>query len=193
MINRTIKITLASKSPRRRKLLKQLNISFKSISVDTLERIRKNEKPDITVKRISLEKLQKAKTVVKHGIIITADTIVVLDNKVLGKPKDQKDAFRILKKLSGRTHTVYTGYSIFNWLNGKQLTDYERTDVSFRKLLDDEIWEYIKSGSPMDKAGAYGIQDDFGAVFVKKINGCYYNVVGLPLANLYHSLLGILE
>jgi septum formation protein len=193
MIKSTIKITLASKSPRRRKLLKQLNLKFKSIAVDTPEKVRKNEKPFLTVKRISLEKLSKAKSLIKDGVIITADTIVVLDNKVLGKPRDQQDAFRILKKLSGRTHTVYTGYSIFNWLNKKQLTEFEKTDVTFRLLSDDEILEYIKGGSPMDKAGAYGIQDDFGAVFIKKINGCYYNVVGLPLAKLYHSLLRIIE
>lgn len=193
MIKSTIKITLASKSPRRRKLLKQLNLKFKSIAVDTPEKVRKNEKPSLIVKRISLEKLSKAKTLIKDGVIITADTIVVLDNKVLGKPKNQQDAFRILKKLSGRTHTVYTGYSIFNWLNKKQITEFEKTEVTFRVLSDDEVLEYIEGGSPMDKAGAYGIQDDFGAVFIKKVNGCYYNVVGLPLAKLYHSLLRIIE
>lgn len=193
MIKSTIKITLASKSPRRRKLLKQLNLKFKSIAVDTPEKVRKNEKPSLIVKRISLEKLSKAKTLIKDGVIITADTIVVLDNKVLGKPKNQQDAFLILKKLSGRTHTVYTGYSIFNWLNKKQITEFEKTEVTFRVLSDDEVLEYIEGGSPMDKAGAYGIQDDFGAVFIKKVNGCYYNVVGLPLAKLYHSLLRIIE
>lgn len=192
MINRNIRITLASKSPRRRKLLKQLNISFSAITVYTEEKVRKNEKPWLTVKRISTEKMNEAKAVVKNGIIITADTIVVLDNEVIGKPKNEKDAFRILKKLSGRTHIVYTGYSIFNWMNNKNTTEFEKTFVKFRKLEDLEILEYIKGGSPMDKAGAYGIQDDFGAVFIEKINGCYYNVVGLPLAKLYHSLLRIL-
>lgn len=192
MINSNLRITLASKSPRRRKLLKQLNIKFTSITVDTEEKVRRNEKPWLTVKRISAEKMDKAKTLVKDGIIITADTIVVLDSKVIGKPKDEKDAYRILKRLSRRTHIVYTGYSIFNWMNNKTTTEYEKTFVKFRKLSDTEIWEYIKSGSPMDKAGAYGIQDDFGAVFIEKVNGCYYNVVGLPLAKLYHSILRIL-
>lgn len=192
MINKNIKITLASKSPRRRKLLKQLNINFGSISVDTDERVMEKEKPANAVKRISNEKLFKAKEIVKTGIIITADTIVVLNNKVIGKPKNKKDAFNILKTLSGNIHTVYTGYSIFNCLTKKQITDFEKTKVKFRILSDQEISEYIKSGSPMDKAGAYGIQDDFGAVFIDKINGCYYNVVGLPLAKLYHSLVRIL-
>ncbi len=192
MISTDHKITLASKSPRRRKLLKQLNLSFRSISVETEEKVKDGEKPSITVKRISREKLEKAKTIVKEGIIITADTIVVLDNKVIGKPKNIRDAFRILKLLSGQTHLVYTGFSIFNYSNLKYLTDFEKTSVKFRNLTDDEIMEYIESGSPMDKAGAYGIQDDFGAVFIEKINGCYYNVVGLPLAKLYHSILGIL-
>ena len=192
MIDSRIKITLASKSPRRKKLLKQLNLKFKVISVDTAEKVKRGEKPWFTVKRISDEKMDKARTVVKDGIIITADTIVVLDNKVIGKPKDEKNAYQILKRLSGRTHTVYTGYSIFNYLNEKKITEFEKTYVRFRKLSDEEIWEYIKSGSPMDKAGAYGIQDDFGAVFIEKVNGCYYNVVGLPLAKLYHAILRIL-
>ena len=192
MINSSTQIYLASKSPRRRKLLKQLNISFKSFSVEMDERVKSNESPSNAVLRLSKEKLELAKTKIKNGIIITADTIVVLDNLILGKPKNKKDAFRILKILSGRTHVVYTGYSIFNSANSNTISEYEKTKVTFRKLNDEEILEYIDGGSPMDKAGAYGIQDDFGAVFIKKINGCYYNVVGLPLAKLYHALLGIL-
>ncbi len=191
MINSSTHIYLASKSPRRRKLLKQLNLKFKSFSVDLDEKIHPNEKPFFIVKRLSKEKLEMAKLKIKNGIIITADTIVVLDNHILGKPKDKKDAFRILKILSGRTHIVYTGYSVYNSINKKIISEFEKTEVTFRDLTDSEILEYIAGGSPMDKAGAYGIQDDFGAVFIKKINGCYYNVVGLPLAKLYHALLRI--
>lgn len=189
MISSSIPIFLASKSPRRRKLLKQLNLKFKSFSVDMDEKIHKNELPNKAVLRLSKEKLDLAKLKVKSGIIITADTIVVLNKTILGKPINKKDAFRILKLLSGNTHIVYTGYSIFNFSNGKTISEYEKTEVTFRELADDEIKEYINGGSPMDKAGAYGIQDDFGAVFIKKINGCYYNVVGLPLAKFYHALL----
>ena len=192
MINSSTQIYLASKSPRRRKLLKQLNINFKSFSVEMDEKIHHNEKPANAVLRLSQEKLELAKKRIKHGIIITADTIVVLDNKKIGKPTNKKDAYRILRTLSGRTHIVYTGYSVYNFQTAKTICEYEKTKVTFRDLTDDEIYEYIESGSPMDKAGAYGIQDDFGAVFIKKINGCYYNVVGLPLAKLYHALIRIL-
>ncbi len=192
MINSSTPIYLASKSPRRRKLLKQLNLKFKSLTVDLDETIHKNEKPAKAVLRLSKEKLKLAKAKVKHGIIITADTIVVLDNKIIGKPVDNKDAYRILKVLSGRTHVVYTGYTVFNHNNNIAISEFEKTKVTFRDLTDQEILEYIDGGSPMDKAGAYGIQDDFGAVFIKKINGCYYNVVGLPLAKLYHAILKVL-
>lgn len=192
MIQTKLPIYLASKSPRRKKLLKQINLKFKVVPADIDEKILKHETPVHNVKRLSREKLDKAKQQFKKGIIITADTIVVLDDKVIGKPKDEKDAFKILSRLSGRTHFVYTGFSVFNSENGKIINDYEKTAVTFRKLGPAEIRDYIKSGSPMDKAGAYGIQDDFGAVFVKKINGCYYNVVGLPLAKVYNSLLRII-
>ena len=181
-------VYLASKSPRRKKLLSQLNIKFKVIDIHINEENKNGESPAGMVKRLSKEKLAKAREKINDGVIITADTIVVIDNKILGKPKNKKDAENILKKLSGRTHTVYTGYSVFNCRNNKFITSYEKTSVTFRKLEQDEIKNYIASGTPMDKAGAYGIQDDFGAVFIKKITGDYYNVVGLPLSSLYNSL-----
>jgi len=132
--------------------------------------------------------MNRAKKKVQNGIIITADTIVVLDKKVIGKPKNYKDAIKILLMLSGRVHTVYTGFCVLNQKKNKLITDFEKTKVEFRLLSKDEIIDYVDGGSPMDKAGAYGIQDDFGAVFVKQINGCYYNVVGLPLTKLYNAL-----
>jgi septum formation protein len=192
MIKANLPIYLASKSPRRRKLLKQINLNFKSFTVDMEEKIKPGEKPSVSVKRLSIEKLEIARQKVKYGIIITADTIVVLDSKVIGKPKDKKEAKRFLKILSGQVHTVYTGFSIYNSQSKMLLTDYEKTTVEFRKLTTKEIDDYIKSGSPMDKAGAYGIQDDFGAVFINKINGCYYNVVGLPLTKVYQTLTKII-
>lgn len=191
MIKTDLQIYLASKSPRRRKLLKQLNINFKSFSVDVNENISKAERPAHIVKRLANEKLLKAKEKVKNGIIITADTIVVLDGKVIGKPANTKNAKTILKKLSGRVHKVYTGFSVWNSDKNIIITDYEKTIVEFRNLFDREIDDYICGGSPMDKAGAYGIQDDIGAVFIKKINGCYYNVVGLPLTKIYQALIKI--
>ena len=192
MLKTNLQIYLASKSPRRRKLIKQLGISFKSFSVDLQEEILDGEHPAQTVRRLALHKSETASLKIRKGIIITADTIVVLDKEIIGKPKDEKDAYKILSKLSGRTHLVFTGFVVKNLTSGKSIVDYERTKVTFRELTSKEIYDYIKTGSPMDKAGAYGIQDDFGAVFVEKIDGCYYNVVGLPLAKLYRSLMEIL-
>jgi len=192
MIKSILPIYLASKSPRRRKLLKQLGISFKSFTVDLHEEILDGEHPVQTVKRLAEHKSLLAVKRIKKGIVITADTIVVLNNEIIGKPKNRKDASQILSKLSGKTHQVYTGFVVFNTVSKKKVTGYERTLVTFKRLSKKEIDDYINTGSPMDKAGAYGIQDDFGAVFVKQINGCYYNVVGLPLAKLYKSLMEIL-
>jgi septum formation protein len=192
MIKTITPIYLASKSPRRQKLLRQLNLKFKVISVDVNEIIKKGESPVKAVKRLSIEKMEQAKKQVKSGIIITADTIVVLSKEIINKPSDEKDAEKILKKLSGKTHIVYTGFCISNLKKEKTITDYEKTLVTFRELNKGEILDYIKTGSPMDKAGAYGIQDDFGAVFIKKINGCYYNVVGLPLTKVYSTLLKVI-
>ena len=114
--------------------------------------------------------------------------MVVLNKTIIGKPVNRKDAEKILKKLSNETHKVYTGFCIKNTVTGKMITDFEKTFVTFRKIGDEEIHDYVSTSSPMDKAGAYGIQDDFGAVFVEKINGCYYNVVGLPLTKVYKSI-----
>ena len=188
MIKTNLPIYLASRSPRRRKLLKQLGIKFKSFSVNLDEKINGGEKPVNLVKRLSIEKLELARKKIKSGLIITADTIVVLNNKIIGKPTNKKEAVQYLKLLSGKQHIVFTGFAVMNIPANKIIVDYEKTEIKFRKLEDDEINDYVLSGSPLDKAGAYGIQDDFGAVFVEKINGCYYNVVGLPLTKLYQVL-----
>lgn len=188
MIKTDIPVYLASKSPRRRKLLKQLGIKFKSFSVNTIEEVLDGEHPIVCVKRLANEKMTRARMKVNNSVIITADTIVVLDRKVIGKPKNKTDAIRILSHLSGRVHTVYTGFCVLNQKTNKSILDFEKTKVEFRELTKDEILDYVGGGSPMDKAGAYGIQDDFGAVFVKQIKGCYYNVVGLPLTKLYNAL-----
>ncbi len=192
MINNHPPIFLASGSPRRKKLLQQLNLKFKVIIVDINEERHGNESPVTMVKRLASSKLHSAKKLVDNGIIITADTIVVLDNEIIGKPRNKSEAKEILEKLSDKTHTVYTGFAVYNSTKDKTIVDYEKTRVTFRKITYEEIENYIKSGSPMDKAGAYGIQDDFGAVFVKKINGDYYNVVGLPIAKVYSHLLEVI-
>lgn len=122
------------------------------------------------------------------AIILGADTIVVIDGRILNKPTDPDDAFLMLKQLSNRMHEVFTGITLVESHTGNIKSEVQRTEVYFRELDDEEIRQYIASGSPMDKAGAYGIQEDYGAVFVSKINGCYYNVVGLPLEKLYGML-----
>lgn len=188
MIKTQIPIYLASKSPRRKKLLKQIGLNFKSFSVEINEEPLNSELPIHCVKRLSSEKLKAAIKKINSGIIITADTIVVLDKKIIGKPKNKSEAHKYLKMLSGKSHIVYTGFQVYNSTNSKNISGFEKTIVEFRKLYDDEIIDYVNSGSPLDKAGAYGIQDDFGAVFVKKITGSYYNVVGLPLVKIYESL-----
>lgn len=193
MIDYPYSIYLASKSPRRKKLLQQINLkNIHTVEIDLDEKFSSSEKPISIVLRLSKEKLNLALEKIHSGVIITADTIVVVDNKIIGKPKDENDAERILKLLSNRTHIVYTGFCVYNAVKDKLINDYEKTFVKFRKLKTDEIKDYINSGSPMDKAGAYGIQEDYGAVFVEKINGCYYNVVGLPLQKVYQSLLKVI-
>lgn len=188
MLYSGLPIYLASKSPRRKKLLRQIGLKFKQVSVDLHEEILDGEHPVQTVKRLAVHKLDAALLVIKKGIVITADTIVVLEHEIIGKPVNKKDAADILNKLSGRTHYVYTGYALYNTVTKKRILGYDKSAVTFREISVEEIIDYIATDSPMDKAGAYGIQDDFGAVFVKKISGCYYNVVGLPLSKFYSSL-----
>ncbi len=192
-MNNDVKIYLASKSPRRKKLLKQIGIKFSTFSVDIEEKQLPNETPVRTVKRLAEEKLNAALKIKSDGVIITADTIVVLDGQIIGKPKSKKDARSILKKLSGAKHFVYTGFAVFNSQNTRKILGYRKTAVTFRELSEKEIAEYVATGSPLDKAGAYGIQDDYGAVFVKNISGCYYNVVGLPLVDVYLALREVLN
>ncbi|HET7153125.1 MAG TPA: Maf family protein [Candidatus Kapabacteria bacterium] len=178
-------IILASASPRRIQLLRQIGIEC-AVHPSNVDEDTDHNDPVHYVEELALRKAREVGNRFPDGIIIGADTIVVLNNTVLGKPKDTNDAKRMLRTLSGNTHTVYTGFCIID--AEKTVCDHEKTDVTFRELNDREIAEYVAAGSPMDKAGAYGIQDDFGAVFVTRIVGDYYTVVGLPLAKLYTRL-----
>ncbi|HDS08632.1 MAG TPA: septum formation protein Maf [Firmicutes bacterium] len=176
------KIILASSSPRRIKILRELGIRFKRSSPNIVETQNKGETPRHFAVRCSID---KAKTVAekKSGIIIAADTIVVLDNKVIGKPKNRKDAVRILKKISGKTHTVITGITVLDTETGRLKSDYEETKVVIAKLTMTEINCYINTYEPLDKAGAYAAQGK-GAVLVEKVHGDFFNVVGLPVFKL---------
>jgi len=181
-------LILASQSPRRKILLKQIGLKFRVIPSHVSEVLSPNESPGDNAKRIAIDKASEVAARLQKGIVIGADTIVVLDHHVLGKPISKDDAKRMLKLLSGREHSVYTGFALIDVESKKHLAGVEETKVRFRKLDEKEIVSYIDSGSPMDKAGSYGIQDDFGAVFVEKVNGCFYNVVGFPLARFYSTL-----
>jgi len=179
---------LASQSPRRKILLKQIGLKFRVIPSHVSEVLSPNQSPRDNAKRIAIDKASEVASRLRRGVVIGADTIVVLDHHVLGKPISKDDAKRMLKLLSGREHSVYTGFALIDVESKKHLAGVEETKVRFRKLDEKEIVSYIDSGSPMDKAGSYGIQDDFGAVFVEKVNGCFYNVVGFPLARFYSTL-----
>ncbi len=190
ILNIDKKLVLASQSPRRKKLLEQLGFEFVIIPADINEEIDfHNYQPYQVAEKLAEEKARTiAEQLDEPAYIIGADTIVVLDDVILNKPTDEQNAFDMLSLLSDNTHIVYTGISIFESITRRYITKSRMTEVRFRKLEDNEIKAYIAGGSPMDKAGSYGIQDDFGAVFVSDIKGCYYNIVGLPIELLYSTL-----
>ena len=144
--------------------------------------------PDQNARDLALAKAQDVGRNIPVGTVIGADTIVVLDDTLLGKPLDESEAKSMLSRLSGREHTVITAFALLELPGGRFRCESERTLVRFRALPREEIDEYVAGGSPMDKAGAYGIQDDYGAVFVSGIQGCFYNVVGFPLSKFYTTL-----
>lgn len=183
---------LASKSPRRNILLNQLGLNFVSIDSNIKEKEGSDFKPLDVIKYNALHKSRKVAFEFENRVVIGADTVVVLDKKMIGKPTSEKQAASFLRKLSGKKHYVYTGFNIIDTKTGRERFDYEKTSVHFRKISNEEIAYYVKNFTPLDKAGAYGIQDDFGCLFIDKINGDYYNVVGLPLKKLYLNLMEIL-
>ncbi len=183
-----VPLILASRSPRRRKLLQQLGLDFEVHPSDLDEKATNHRLPEQLVEQLALEKARRVATRFPEALTLGADTIVVLDGEVLNKPADEAEARAMLRRLSGRTHTVYTGVALIHPGSQREIVDYEATRVTFAPLSDAEIDAYVATGSPLDKAGAYGIQDDYGAVFIRRIEGDYYNVVGLPLHRLYCML-----
>lgn len=178
-------IILASASPRRKQLLEMINLHFDINPSNVNEDFQINLSPDEFVQYYAKEKSLDIARKYKDRLVIGADTIVVLDGKILGKPKDSIESFAMLKSLSDRTHSVYTGVSLNHINNEISHTFFEKTDVTFMKLTDSIISYYIETYNPLDKAGSYGIQDWF-SVNVKKINGCFYNVMGFPLAAFFY-------
>lgn len=182
------KFILASASPRRRELLSTMGLEFEVVVSDADESSVKSEgvPVDVYVQELALIKAAAtAKKVMKDkkAVVISADTIVTADGKILGKPADAEDAFSMLSMLSGREHEVYTGFCVMRIRDGKAVCRAVKTAVHFKKLTEEKIWRYIATGEPADKAGAYGIQG-FGGMLVEKIDGDYQNVVGLSVSAL---------
>lgn len=184
------RVILASGSPRRRELLSKITDNF-SIDVSDLEEITSKTKADEIVMELSLLKANDIANKYKEScIIIGADTMVSLHDKVLGKPKDREDAYQMISNMSNEKHQVYTGVTIIvkdEVGKSKTISFVERSDVFVNELSDSEIEDYINSGEPFDKAGAYGIQGKFG-IYIGRIEGDYNNIVGFPIARIYEEL-----
>ena len=184
----TKKLILASASPRRKELLENLGYVFQTIPADIDETISDTKSPEDIVKELALQKATYVANSVNYpAIIIGSDTIVVVDNTILGKPENNEDAYNMLKMLSGRAHQVISGIAIIDNKSNKNIVDSVSSDVYFRTLSIEEITSYVKTGEPMDKAGAYAIQG-LASTFIEKINGCYNNIVGLPIFKVTQAL-----
>ena len=176
-------IILASASPRRKEILENANVKFDVVKSTIDEVILDQELPYQVVMRLAFEKCMDIASKNENDLVIGADTIVVLDNIILGKPKDKEDATSMIKKLSGKTHQVITGISLVNFNVNKKIIDYVVSNVKFKDLSEEDIKDYIQTNESLDKAGAYGIQG-YGAILVEEIQGDYFNIVGLPISRL---------
>jgi septum formation protein len=178
-------LVLASGSPRRKELLEQLHLSF-TVHVSSVEEIFDHtQSPYDIVMSLAVQKANDVAGQYRDAYVIGSDTVVVYDGKILGKPVDELEAEKMLHMLSGHTHEVVTGVAVVH--QGEAVTFYEKADVTFWELTKEEVTQYVKTGEPMDKAGAYGIQG-LGAALVKKLEGDYYAVVGLPLSKTLREL-----
>lgn len=184
----SVPVVLASQSPRRQALLDRLEVSY-TIHVSPVdESIEKPGPPSAVVQTLADRKVQAVAPEYPSALVLAADTVVAYSDQILNKPESERQARRMLQRLSGSTHSVYTGIALAHSSSNRSFTAVECTDVVFGELSEAEVDAYVASGSPMDKAGAYGIQDHTGALFVDRIEGDYYNVVGLPLRRLYKTI-----
>lgn len=189
MIELTTRLILASASPRRKDLLTQIGLPFTVVPSTIDESAMIEADPSRLVVRLAESKAQDVAASFATAIVLGADTTVVLDGAVVGKPESTDHARAILRQHSGKTHTVFTGYAIVHLQSNRIVSKTEATNVTFGTLSDAEIEAYVLDGSPMDKAGAYGYQDRLGPLFVESIHGDYYNVIGLPLRSIYKTLI----
>jgi septum formation protein len=187
MKNDKFSLILASASPRRQELLKSAGVTFEAVPSNADERFRKGEKPEEHTRRLAREKAREVGERFPGRWVLAADTVVVVDGRVLGKPKDAKEAGRMLRLLSGREHRVITGYCLIRAGGREGMEGHATTRVSFKALAPAEIRWYISTREPFDKAGGYAIQGR-GAFMVKRISGSYTNVVGLPLYEVIEAL-----
>lgn len=176
-------IILASASPRRKEILENASVKFEVMASSIEELTLDSESPCQMVMRLAFEKGMDIASRQKSDLIISADTIVVIDNTVLGKPENEIEARKMITSLSGRTHQVITGISLINLDNNKKIIDYVISNVKFKNLSEEDINDYIRTKESLDKAGAYGIQG-YGALLVDEIQGDYFNIVGLPISRL---------
>lgn len=181
-----MKILLASNSPRRKELLQNLGYDFEVVSISCEEIFPENLPSEKVAAYLSELKSNAFRNLENNEILITADTVVVLENEILGKPKNEEEAFRMLKKLSGKTHQVFTGISVRT--NSQIITKTDVANVFFDEINDGEIHYYIKNFKPLDKAGSYGIQEWLGMAKIRKIEGSFYTIMGLP-THLIHEIL----
>jgi septum formation protein len=180
-------LILASQSPRREALLRQVGLDFEIVPSDLEELPLEGEPPAAAAEALALEKAQQVASQRTEGLVIGADTVVVVDGQILGKPRDPEDAKAMLRLLSGREHQVITGIAVVDAATGRARSDGVATSVMFAPLSDEIIARYVATGEPLDKAGAYAIQG-FGALLIEGLRGCYYNVVGLPIRRLAELL-----
>lgn len=173
-------IILASGSPRRKELLEKIGLKFRAVESNFKEYVDLKLKPHELVKKLCLEKAKAVFKKYKNCIIIAADTIIVCENRILGKPKNKKDAKRMLSLLSNKTHLVITGFTIIDGSLDKAITESSETKVFVRKISPSEIDSYVKTKEPLGKAGGYAIQG-LGSVFIQKVEGDFFNAVGLPI------------
>ncbi len=187
-----IPIILASKSPRRKLLLDQIDLGCTVIPSGIQEDKHTGQPPEEYAIDLATAKAAAISEKYPDALVIGADTIVVLEKEILGKPTDRDDAFLILSKLSGKTHTVITGMSILSKKFSVSDNFFEKTMVSFKQINDSDIYRYIDTYKPFDKAGSYGIQDQF-SVWIQKIEGCFFNVMGFPLSAFFERYRSIMK
>lgn len=179
-------IILASTSPRRKELLEKIGLKFKIVASNYEEKMDVKLKPKELAKYLSLQKAKCVAKEHKNAIVIAADTFIVFNDEILGKPKSEDDARKMLRKIQGKPHSVITGFTIIS--DGKAVSKAVETKIFVRKLNSKQIDKYIKSENLLDKAGSYAIQEGLGSIIVEKIEGDYYNVVGFPLIELTEEL-----